>query len=231
METKLVLPGDHLSSAEEAEPGQNTYTENDEVYSATSGENVSEPGAAEVKSKGRTIKQPYVGMPVYCMIVKASMNKAIAECISIEEGEGGQRGVRITAMLPVMAIKNSYVREIRDEVRIGDIIKANIMKIEKNSYDITMKPHECGVITCFCPRCRTKMGKKEANLFICGSCGWKDRKKIPLAEGETPPPEEPRERRSGFRRGSGRDGPRGRGPPRRGHFGRRPGPGGRQGSY
>lgn len=230
MENKLVLPGDHLSSAEEAEPGQNTYTENDEVYAATAGENISEPGTAEVKTKGRSIKLPYVGMPVYCMVVKASLNKAICECMPIEEAEGGQRGVMVTAVLPVTAIRGGYVREIRDEVRIGDIIKAKIQKIEKNSYDITIKPHDCGVIACFCPRCRDEMKKKEANLFICPKCGWKDRKKLPLAEGEAPPPEEPRERRGGYRRGPRREGRRG--PPRRpGRFGRKPGPGGRRGSY
>ncbi|MEW6748498.1 MAG: exosome complex RNA-binding protein Csl4 [Candidatus Micrarchaeota archaeon] len=237
MEKKLVLPGDHLSSAEESETGQNTYTENDEVYAATAGEDASVPGTAEVKTKGRSITLPYVGMPVYCMIIKAGMNKAIGGCMPVDEAEGGKSGVSFDAVLPVTAIKNAYVREIRDEVRVGDIIKAKIQKIDKSGFDITMKPHDCGVIACFCPRCRIQMAKKEANLFICGSCGWKDRKKLPLAEGEEPPPEEQRERRGGFGRGGFGRGPRReggrRGPPRRGggHFGRKPGPGGRSGSY
>jgi exosome complex component CSL4 len=230
MEKKLVLPGSHLSSAEESETGDNTYSENDEVYSSASGENTSGPGHASVKTKGRSITLPRVGMSVYCLITKAGMNKAIGGCIPADEAEGGSRGVSIEAVLPVTAIRNSYVREVRDEVRVGDIIKARIDKIEKTGFDITIKPPECGVLVAFCPKCRIKMDKT-GHLFNCGSCGWKDRKKTPLAEGEAPPPEEPRERRPwGDRppRREGRPGERRSGPRQ---FGRRPGPGGRPGSY
>ncbi|MEW6036493.1 MAG: exosome complex RNA-binding protein Csl4 [Candidatus Micrarchaeota archaeon] len=233
MEKKLVLPGDHLSSAEEAEPGENTYTEKDEVYSAAAGENLSEPGKAAVRTKGRFLEQPAVGMAVFCLITKAGMNKAIAGCIPAREAEGGQRGVEIEAVLPVTAIRNSYVREVRDEVRVGDIIKARILTIDKTGFEISMKHPECGVLVSFCPRCRMRMELRE-RIFTCPSCSWKDRKKLPLAEGEAPPPEEMGERRGrppfrergGFRREGGRGGER-RGRP----FGRRPGPGGRPGSY
>lgn len=237
MEKKLVLPGDHLSSAEEAEPGENTYSEKDEVYSAGVGENLSVQGKAEVKSRGRTLKQPHIGMPVYCVIIKASLNKAIGGCIPAEEAEGGSRGVEFEAVLPVTAIRTGYVRDLRDEVKIGDIIKAKVQKIDRAGFDITMFGHECGVVCAFCPRCRAKMGLQE-KIFICPSCFWKERRKLPLKEGEAPPPEEERrerypprrEFRGGERSGGGRfRGPE-RGGDRRRSFGRRPGPGGREGS-
>ena len=123
MEKKLVLPGDHLSSAEESEPGENTYSEKDEVYSAGAGEDASVPGRAQVSTRGRTLRQPQIGMPVYCVIIKASLNKAIGGCIPAEEAEGGKRGVEFEAVLPVTAIRTGYVRDLRDEVKIGDIIK------------------------------------------------------------------------------------------------------------
>jgi len=188
MDKKLVLPGDHLSSAEEAEAGENTYSEKDEVYSAAAGENASSLGHASVKTKGRTIKQPYIGMPVYCLITKASLNKAIGGCISVDEVEGGGRGVEIEAVLPVTAIRRDYVRDIRDEVKIGDIIKAKIDKITRTGYDISIMGHDCGVMAAFCPKCRRKMDLTE-RIFICGRCGWKERRKLPLKEGEAPPPE------------------------------------------
>jgi exosome complex component CSL4 len=204
MEKKLVLPGDHLSSAEEAEGGRNTYSEKDEIFSAAFGEDSTAPGKAEVATKGG-LQQPYVGMPVYCLIIKASLNKAVASCISVEEAEGGIRSVEIDAVLPVTAIRRDYVRDIRDEVKIGDIIRARIQKIERAGFDITMKDHDCGAMAVFCPRDRMRMELRE-RLFICPRCGWKERRKLPLKEGEAPPPEEERPRRE-FRS---------RGPPRRG---------------
>ena len=223
MEKKLVLPGDHLSSAEEAEPGENTYTDKDEVYSAASGENASEPGRASVKTRGRLLKQPSVGMSVYGVVIKASLNKAVVGCISSTEAEGGGRGVQFDAVLPVTAIRRDYVRDIRDEVKIGDIIKARIETVERTGYEISLKSPDSGVVVAFCPKCRRRMDLSE-RIFICGSCGWKERRKLPLKEGEAPPPEEPRERfggggrfrgeRGGFRgrdRGRGRSGDRGSG--------------------
>ena len=239
MDKKLVLPGDHLTSAEEAEPGQNTYSENDEVYSAGAGENASVPGHAEVRTKGRALKQPHVGMHAYCLIIKAGMNKAIAGCVPMEEAEGGGRGVEFEAVLPVTAVRRGYVRDMRDEVKIGDIIKAKISKAEKGNFEISIFPHECGVMKAFCPRCRAGMDLRE-RIFICPQCFWKERRKLPLKEGEEPPPEEDRgerrfpRREGGDRRGGGRFRSGGRRDSRGGSrrpFGRRPGPGGRQGSY
>ncbi len=221
MEKKLVLPGEHLSSAEEAEPGENTYSENDEVYSSAAGEDASETGRASVRTIGRLLRQPTVGMSVYGVVIKASLNKAIVGCITSGEVEGEGRGVQFDAVLPVTAIRRDYVRDIRDEVKIGDIIKARIETVEKTGYEISLKSHDSGVVVAFCPKCRTRMDLSE-RIFICGSCGWKERRKLPLKEGETPPPEEPREfrgrfhgDRGGFRRGGDRGGFR-RGGDRRG---------------
>jgi hypothetical protein len=68
---KLVLPGDHLFSTEEAVSGENTYEENDEIFSAGFGEGMLSGGAAEVTGKGRKFTKPYEGMDVYCLVTKA----------------------------------------------------------------------------------------------------------------------------------------------------------------
>ena len=233
MGRRLVLPGDHLSSAEEAEPGQNTYSEKDEIFSATMGEDQSAPGLATVRAKSRDLKLPAVGMEVYGVVAKASPNKAVAGCIPVSEVEGQGRGVEVFAVLPVMAIRRGYVNDLRDEVKIGDIIRARIRSVEKTGVEITMLPVECGIIACFCPRCRRRMDLHDT-LFICGSCGWKERRKLPGMEEEGGDRGGFRAREGGFR---DRGPPRGggfRGRPREGGFRPREGGGGfrpREGSY
>lgn len=213
MEKKLVLPGDHLSSAEESETGENTYSENDEVYSAALGENISAPGHAAVRGRGRKLKVPGVGTEVYCLITKTGPNKAIGVCITADEVEGRGRGLEMDGVLLVTAIRRGYVRDIRDEVKIGDIIKAKVQEVRRNELAISIFDPQCGVVAAFCPKCRQKMDLKD-RLFICSRCFWKERRKLPLAEGEAleqgeaEPRYERRERRFDRPRFGRREGPR-----------------------
>lgn len=180
---KLVLPGEHLSSYEEAEPGENCYAENDEVFSSVVGESAAIEGKATVKMKARTLEQPSVGMDVYCVITKTSLNKAITSCITSKEAEGHGRGMEIEAVLPVTAIRKGYVQDIRSEVKIGDIIKAKIQRITNTGFDLSIFGQGYGVVQAFCPRCRNAMDLKD-EIFIC-KCGWKERRKLAQSSGTT----------------------------------------------
>ena len=151
MGRRLVLPGDHLSSAEEAEPGQNTYSENDEIYAATMGDDESQPGSAAVRSRSRNLQLTSIGMEVYGVVMKASPNKAVAGCIPVSEVEGHGRGVEVFAVLPVTAIRRGYVNDLRDEVKIGDIIRARIKSIDKTGVEISMLTKECGIVVVLLP--------------------------------------------------------------------------------
>lgn len=217
---KLVLPGEQISSAEEAEAGTNAYSQGDIIYSAAAGEPQTTDGKASVRTVHRALELPHVGMPVYCVITRSSPNKAMGGCIPAKEVEGQGRGMEIEAVLPVTEVRRGYVPDMRDEVKVGDIIKAKVRKIEKTGIEISMFGHDCGVIVAFCPRCRQRMDLTD--IFICGRCGWKERRKLPLPEGQEPPREEyrredrpPRREFGGERRGFGRGPGRGRGPPRR----------------
>jgi len=181
---KLVLPGDHLSSCEEAEPGENAYMESDEVYSAAVGEDVRAEGKAAVKFKGRVLQQPHVGMEMYCVVTRASMNKAVAGCVPVSEAEQGGRGVEIEAVLPVTAIRREYVADLRHEVKIGDILKARVQKVLPTGIELSMMGPEYGLVRVFCPRCRSAMEMKD-RIFIC-SCGWKERRKIAHEKEDVP---------------------------------------------
>jgi len=180
---KLVLPGEHLLSCEEAEPGENTYTEKDEIFSTAFGETVVSEGAVTITRKRRVPKKPQRGMDVYCMVKKTSPNKAVVECIPVEGAEGPGSTIPITAVLPVTALgKRGYVRDLREEVKIGDVIKAQVSKVTKTGVDISIVGPQCGFMCVFCPRCRKRMDLKD-RIFICNDCGWKERRKTPREKG------------------------------------------------
>jgi exosome complex component CSL4 len=176
---KLVLPGDYVSSAEEAEAGENTYEERDEIFSAAIGESQVSGGTASVKVKHQGLVNPEVGMHVYGLVFRTSLNKAICTCVPVKEVEGKIRTMEFEAVLPVTEIRKGYVKDIRDEVKIGDIIRAKIHKITATGIELSILWPEYGLVSVFCPRCRTKMDLKD-KVFICGQCNWKERRKIPV---------------------------------------------------
>ncbi len=175
---KLVLPGEHLLSCEEAESGHNTYVKSDEIYSAAFGSTALLHGRMSVERKGKKLLEPHVGMEVYCIISKTTSNKAIASCIPVSETENLERSIEMTAVLPVTGIRKGYVESISDEVRIGDIIKAKISKIGDKGIDLSIFAPPYGLMAVFCPRCRNRMDLKD-RIFICSNCEWKEKRKIP----------------------------------------------------
>ena len=80
------------------------------------------------------------------------------------------------SVLPVTAIRSEYVEDLRNEIKVGDIIKAKINKKTKTGFEISISEEGFGVVKAFCPKCREPMHLK-SDLFIC-NCGWKERKKL-----------------------------------------------------
>lgn len=173
---KIVLPGDHLISNEEAEPSENCYSEKDEIYSSAFGETEIIDMKAKVKAP-KTLKSPIQGATVYCMVSRTSTNKALVSCIYESEAEGKGREIVFDAALPVSSIQRDHLRSIRDAVKVGDIIKARIDKVTKTGVDVSIMGSDYGLVAVFCPKCRNRM-KQGGNRFLC-SCGWFEIRKVP----------------------------------------------------
>ncbi|MBU0591460.1 exosome complex RNA-binding protein Csl4 [Candidatus Micrarchaeota archaeon] len=178
---KLVFPGDYLFSCEEIESGDNTYVNNDDIFSAVVGENEISSGKISVK-KDRHFTQPKVGMEVYCIVIKTMPMKAIAVCIPIKQAEVLGSSMEFTSVLHVRELgKKGFVEDLRHEVKIGDIIRAQIVGLSETDIDISIKGPQYGFLAVFCPRCRKRMDLKGA-VFICSTCEWKENRKIPAEE-------------------------------------------------
>lgn len=175
-EKKLVLPGDHIGSAEEIIPGQNTYSENDEIYSSAFGELNEHERQMDVE-KARHLPKPHVGMELYCVVRKISPTKAFLDCVPAAEMERRGSVIEISAVLPVQNIKSERVNEVKDELRTGDIIKAKISKMERGGVDASIYGPSYGVVKAFCTACRDEMVLK-GGLLICSGCEGKERRKL-----------------------------------------------------
>ncbi len=175
---RLVLPGEFIASMEEEIPGQNTYTEKDGIFASGFGEADSHDHVVNVKwDKSRHVAQFKPGMDVLCVVRKVSPTKAFLNCTPADDIGRPGSGIDTSAVLPVQNMDTSYVRDARDMVRAGDIVRARICKIEKSDVDLQIVDPELGVLKAFCISCRHEMALKKGSL-ICTDCGNKEQRKI-----------------------------------------------------
>jgi exosome complex component CSL4 len=175
---KTILPGEYIAGAEEGSPGENAYSDGDEIYSASFGEvREKEHRFDVVWDKVRHMAQVQPGMELYCMVRKVSSTKAFLDCTPVADVERRGSSIEVSAVLPVTSVRSSYVRDMRDEVRTGDIIKARISKIEKNGVDVSINSPLHGVVKAYCTDCRHGMNLKNGAL-ICSNCGRKEQRKL-----------------------------------------------------
>lgn len=194
---KLVAPGEHLASCEEFVQGSNTFTEKDDIYAAAFGELESFGRMVQVHTNTKTFMPISEGTEAYCIVREITATKAFLSCAPILK-ENERSFPSFDAVLPVSEVRQGYVEQVRDEVRIGDILKAKVIKIDKQqNIDVSIAEQGYGVIRAFCSRCRSNMIIKDGRL-TCTACGRVESRKLPYGA----PPAHPREQRREFRRGS-----------------------------
>lgn len=172
---KFVVPGDSLGSEMEYLPGAGTFSDKDEIYSTLSG---------EMQEASRTLavtqKRPLAKLGVGTIIigVVASIIEPIA-LVSVHEGSGKERFGENpdNAVLHASMIKRGYVKNVRDEYKTGDIIRAKIVDVRNGEMRLATDADNLGAIKAFCAKCRHPMKVAEGGL-ACESCEWKDNRKI-----------------------------------------------------
>ncbi|MCX8194939.1 MAG: exosome complex RNA-binding protein Csl4 [Candidatus Micrarchaeota archaeon] len=176
-EGKVVVPGDFIGTAEEYVADHGTYVENEKIYAAIFGEAKEERKVLSVNQR-RALRLLGVGAVVVGTI------ENIVEPIALVNIESGSdvRESRFGestdyAVLHASMIKKGYVKNVRDEYKIGDIIRAKIVDVRNGELRLATDSDELGAIKAFCAKCRHPM-KLEGGLLKCEGCGWKDNRKI-----------------------------------------------------
>lgn len=169
-ERKFVLPGEYLCSVEEFAPGKNTFADDDGIYSTVCG-NTHYIGKTVTVERG---EQHADQIDVVGGI--EDMRHSCAFVVAIETiPKNADVKLLDDLSLPVSRL-GSYVRDIKDAIHIGDVVKARLMRTEKG-YELGFFDRTHGVVKGFCSRCRGSMFLK-TNMLICSLCGNTERRKI-----------------------------------------------------
>ncbi|MDO8553540.1 MAG: exosome complex RNA-binding protein Csl4 [Candidatus Micrarchaeota archaeon] len=175
MDKKIAFPGDYVASCEEFVPGKNTFAQNDNIYATAYGDVTYDGHTVHVKGKAKTIEQPVIGDVLIGVIEGMMDTRAFVDCAPLEK-EGVRMLSKISAVLPVSNIRKGFVENIRDEIRIGDVIRAKVNAVLPN-VELTITYPEYGVIKAFCSRCRNTMVLNDRKL-ICSKCEHVETRKL-----------------------------------------------------
>ncbi|HYS71137.1 MAG TPA: exosome complex RNA-binding protein Csl4 [Thermoplasmata archaeon] len=217
---RIVLPGEEVAVAEEYESGEGTYEEGGRVFAA-------QPGKLRLDPEHRVATvTPFnppahlkVGDVMYGVVdnIRASMAEARVMAI---HGRDRQVAGEVDASLHVSKIANAYVEDIRDAMRLGDIIRARVIQTDP-SLQITTAEQNLGVVLALCSVDRAPM-ERRGNEVRCPRCERVYSRKLAADYGDPelhapiPVVQEPAAPRREYRERDDRDRGRGQGPPRGG---------------
>jgi exosome complex component CSL4 len=227
---KNVSPGDIVGTEEEFLAGKGTWTDLDGNIRATvAGELVTDEQRKVSVTPTNMPPDIHEGTVIYGRIDEMFESVAF---VTVEARTSGPRPrtTVLSGVIPVSEIKDAFVESIRQEMRVGDIVRAAVSKLTPFRLELTVKPQGMGVVKAFCTYDRQPMELK-GGAVVCTVCGQKETRHLGEPYGDIGPmgdvklverPRGPR-REGGF--GGGRGGPRGgygdRGPRREGGYGDR----------
>lgn len=173
---KYVMPGEPVGTEEEFVSGAGTHVENGTIYSSISGVLHDDSRTLSVSRDARLSK-----MAVGAKAIGRIDNISEPVALVVMEGEEDEiaRYPKSDAYLILHAsrIKRGYVKNVRDEYRIGDIIKAKIAEEKSGELHISTEDDDCGCLKAFCSSCRHPLVRKPTGLE-CGNCGRRENRKL-----------------------------------------------------
>ena len=176
-EGSIVLPGEKIATTEELLAGNGTFEEKGIIRASILGKFILD------KEKTRAIVQPLTDIPlvlregdiVICEIKEIGENIAIAKILHVAGGKRDVAGEKEGAIF-ISNIDNEFVDDIKNKFRIGDIIRAKVIRVDP-VINFSTKERYLGVIKAFCTNCRNVLIRKN-NILECKVCGKIEIRKI-----------------------------------------------------
>ena len=179
MDKKFVFPGEHLVSEEEFSPKANAYSSEGEVYAQAAGmtafdtknRTVSVQAMKEVSS----LKDNDI---VLARVTFKRKNMAAVEIFLVESANGKRVVItRRQAAILIREVSTGYIKDINDEFRIGDIVRAKVSMVKKFAINLKTNEPELGVIRAKCGTCKNDLFLQGNNL-TCSECGTIEKRKL-----------------------------------------------------
>jgi len=177
VEGKFVVPGEYIGNIEEYIPGHNVMEENGKLYSKV-------VGIAKIDKENMTVSiRPLNPVPelkprqiVYGVVNELYSDFVLVSVMWIENERRQIVGSKQDGVIHISKVSQDYVEDIGKMFRIGDIVRARVIKSKPSLHLSTSEP-ELGVIKALCMKCRSPLIRKEKVLY-CEKCNRIETRKI-----------------------------------------------------
>jgi len=171
-----VAPGSIVGTEEEFVSGAGTYAQDGSIFAAIAGELVNDNRMLSVKQEAMLVPLR-VGINVVGVIDNITEPVALVVVEGQDSTDSRFSKSNAYVVLHASRIKRGYVKNVRDEYRIGDIIRAKISEEKNGEYHISTEDEDCGCLKAFCSSCRHGLDKKPTGLE-CPACGRRENRKL-----------------------------------------------------
>lgn len=174
----FVLPGEILASEEEYLNSNNTYVDNDgNIRASKVGKKKLDLENKKISVVGRNT-HIFRGDVIEGKVINVRDKMILVAVDRIFDKWGKEKGNYISSVaILVSDITTSYLENIKDTAKIGDLIRAEICMIKPGLINCSTKGFDYGVILAFCTKCRHKLKtsrsdnkNRELREMICEKC-------------------------------------------------------------
>ena len=173
---KIVVPGEEVGTSEEYIPGEGTYEKDGKILSSRVGMVEYDDEDMVVRTKAMN---PVVEIERGDIVIgTVVMVRDTMVVIDIKKVEGNDRSITgdTSGTIHVSKASKAYVKDLKNEFRIGDYVRAKVIQA-KPSVQLTTEYPEYGVIKALCTKCRSPMVRK-GTMVYCPKCERTERRKI-----------------------------------------------------
>ena len=180
--SQFVLPGERLGVIEEFTPDAGTYVREGVIYSKVVGQVLFDLSnkRVSVHSLIHEAKTPKVGSTVLGQVSNIQSDNAGVRIFKIEDKP--LSGV-FTGILHVSDVQMSYVDSMFEVCKPGDILRAKVISEKNQTYHLSTKDKDLGVVYASCSNCGYSLELKRQSMH-CPRCGKIEKRKITLDYGK-----------------------------------------------
>jgi exosome complex component CSL4 len=180
--SQFVLPGERLGVIEEFAPDAGTYVKDGVIHAGAIGK-VSFDMVNKRVSVHPLIHEasvPKVGSTVLGQVTGAQAENANVRIFKVSDKS--LSGV-FSGVLHISDVQPSYVESMFDVCRPNDIIRAEVISEKNQSYHLSTKDKNLGVVYAFCSYCGGALELKRQSMH-CPRCGKIEKRKTALDYGK-----------------------------------------------
>ncbi|MFQ5761492.1 MAG: exosome complex RNA-binding protein Csl4 [Candidatus Bathyarchaeia archaeon] len=173
---EFVTPGDRIGVIEEFIPGRGTYVNANAIYAEISGVTLinRETKQVSIYPSTKTPIFPKKGAYVVGQVSQVQDKFAMVKILRIGKTEVKKP---FSAVLHVSFASRFFLKGLKNALRPGDLIYAQVLGDENQPVQLTIADRELGVFQASCSMCGSPLQLDHRQL-VCPSCGFAERRKL-----------------------------------------------------